>query len=387
HAPPAVTRTDWPINWIDRFVLGRVESEGLEPAPDTDPVTLVRRLTFDLTGLPPTAAEVDAYLADTSSDRYDKLVARLLASPRHAERLAAWWLDLVRYADTVGYHGDQEHSISPYRDWVIKSFLDNVPFDRFTVLQLAGDLVGPAGGEHADDPVLASAYNRLLQTTHEGGLQIKEYRAIYQADRIRNVSGVWMGATIGCAQCHDHKYDPYTAWDFHTLGSFFADIDDEKHMANGGFGGQNLNALPTRRDPEVTIVGPFDRDRAAELDARMHSLRTELPPIVLPPRAQPEEPETETVVAKRIELERLGAERKALDRQLMVTRTLKEPRPVRILPRGNWMDETGGLVEPAVPAFLGHIGQLRQPGKLATLGEETKGRGTRADLARWLVTP
>ncbi|MFM9197309.1 MAG: DUF1549 domain-containing protein, partial [Planctomycetia bacterium] len=223
HAPPAVTRTDWPINWIDRFVLGRVESEGLEPAPDTDPVTLVRRLTFDLTGLPPTAAEVDAYLADTSSDRYAKLVERLLASPRHAERLAAWWLDLVRYADTVGYHGDQEHSISPYRDWVIKAFLDNVPFDRFTVLQLAGDLVGPAGGEHADDPVLASAYNRLLQTTHEGGLQLKEYRAIYQADRIRNVSGVWMGATIGCAQCHDHKYDPYTARDFYTLGSFFAE--------------------------------------------------------------------------------------------------------------------------------------------------------------------
>jgi len=241
------------------------------------------------------------------------------------------------------------------------------------VLQLAGDLVGPAGNEHADDPVLASGYNRLLQTTHEGGLQLKEYRAIYQADRIRNVSGVWMGATVGCAQCHDHKYDPYTARDFHSLGAFFADIDDEKHMDKGGFGGQNLNALPTRRDPEVPIVGPFDRDRAAALDTRIHSLDARLPPLVLPPRAQPTEPESQSVVAGRIELDTLRAERQRLDRQLMVTRPLPKPRDVRILPRGNWMDESGPLVEPAVPAFLGKL--------------DTEGRGTRADLARWLVAP
>ncbi|MFM8635420.1 MAG: PSD1 and planctomycete cytochrome C domain-containing protein [Planctomycetia bacterium] len=373
HAPPAAKRTDWGTSWIDTFILGRLEAEGLGPAPDADRLTLVRRVTFDLTGLPPTPAEVEAYLADTRPDAFMVLIDRLLASPRHAERMAAWWLDLVRYADTVGYHGDQPHSTSPYRDWVIKAFLDNVPFDRFTVLQLAGDLVGPAAGEHPEDPVLASGYNRLLQTTHEGGLQIKEYRAIYQADRIRNVSGVWMGATVGCAQCHDHKYDPYTSRDFYSLGGFFADIDDEKHMANGGFGGQNLNALPTIRDPEITLVGPFDRDRAAEIDDRMHSLRTELPPLVLPPRAQPEEPEPETVVAKRLELQRLEADRKALNRKLMVTRALKEPRQVRFLPRGNWMDETGAVVEPAVPSFLGKL--------------DTKSRPSRADLAAWLVRP
>jgi mono/diheme cytochrome c family protein len=373
HAPPAVKRADWAANWIDAFVLGRLEAEGLAPAPDADPVTLVRRVTFDLTGLPPTPAEVEAYLADTRPDAYMFLIDRLLASPRHAERMAAWWLDLVRYADTVGYHGDQTHSISAYRDWVIKAFLDNMPFDRFTVLQLAGDLVGPTAGDHPDDPVLASAYNRLLQTTHEGGLQLKEYRAIYQADRIRNVSGVWMGATVGCAQCHDHKYDPYTSRDFYALGGFFADIDDEKHMAGGGFGGQNLNTLPTIRDPEITIVGPFDRDRAAELDARIHSLENELPPLVLPPRAQPEEPEPEAVVAKRLELQRLPVDRKALDRRLMVTRPLEAPRQVRILPRGNWMDETGPTVDPAVPVFLGTV--------------DAKGRPNRADLASWLVRP
>jgi len=373
HAPPAIRQAAWPAHWIDAFLLGRLESENLTPAADADPVTLLRRATFDLTGLPPSPAEVDAYIADAHPDRYEQLIDRLLASPRHAERLAAWWLDLVRYADTVGYHGDQDHSASPYRDWVIKAFLDNVPFDRFTILQLAGDLVSPEGDEHPDDPVLASGYNRLLQTTHEGGLQLKEYRAIYQADRIRNVSGVWMGATIGCAQCHDHKYDPYTAKDFHTLGAFFADIDEENHLDKGGFSGKNLNTLPTRRDPEVQLVGPFDRDRAAELDARIHAIETQLPPVVLPPRLPPAEPEPESVVTSRIALESLRIERTRLDRRLMVTRSLKKPRDVRILPRGNWMDETGPLVEPAVPAFLGSVG--------------VQGRASRADLARWLVSP
>lgn len=373
HGPPAVKDASWSVNWIDPFVLARLEAEGIAPAHDADPLTLMRRATFDLTGLPPSPAEVEEYLADIRPDRYERLVDRLLGSPRHAERLAAWWLDIVRYADTVGYHGDQPHNISPYRDWVIKAFLDDVPFDRFTELQLAGDLVGPRAGEHPEDPVLASGYNRLLQTTHEGGLQAKEYRAIYQADRIRNVSGAWMGATVGCAQCHDHKYDPYTARDFHTLGAFFADIDDEKHLENAGFSKQNLNALPTIRSPEVRIVGPFDRQVAEQLDAEIHSLQSRLPALVLPPRAQPVEPEPDSLVADRRRLDELKSRRKTLDRKLMVTKALAEPRTVRILPRGNWMDDSGAVVEPAIPAFLGTI-----PGP---------GRATRADLARWLVAP
>lgn len=375
HAPPTVTDASWPGKWLDRFVLARLEAEGLTPAPEADPITLLRRVTFDLTGLPPAPEEVDGYLADTRPDRFEHLVDRLLASPRHAERMAAWWLDLVRYADTVGYHGDQPHSISPYRDWVIKAFLDDVPFDRFTVLQLAGDLVGPTEGEHPDDPALASSYNRLLQTTHEGGLQAKEYRAIYQADRIRNLSGAWLGATVGCSQCHDHKYDPYTTADFYRLGAFFADVDDERHLQKGGLGGQNLNTLPTVRAPEIRIVGPFDRLRAERLDAEIRAVESRLPPLVLPPRAQPEEPEAEPVVADRKRLEALRAERKPLDRKLMVTQALAEPRTVRILPRGNWMDDSGAAVEPAIPAFLG------------TLAPSSGTRATRADLARWLVTP
>lgn len=374
HEPPAVTDGSWPANWIDAFVLTRVEAEGLRPAPEADPVTLVRRLHLDLTGLPPTPAEVDAYLADTRPDRYERLIETLLASPRHAERMAAWWLDLVRYADTVGYHGDQDHSAAPYRDWVIKAFLDDVPFDRFTILQLAGDLVGAAPGEHADDPVLASGYNRLLQTTHEGGLQLKEYRIIYQADRIRNLSGAWMGATVGCAQCHDHKYDPYTTRDFYALGAFFADIDDELHMQGGGFGNpRNLNSIPTFRDPQVAIVGPFDRAAAARLETRIREIEAALPPLVLPPRAPPAAAEAEEVVARRHELVALRKQRADLERQLMVTRALEKPRDVRVLPRGNWMDESGPLVQPAVPAFMGKL--------------DVAGRAGRADLARWLVTP
>jgi hypothetical protein len=367
HDPPPVRDETWPVNWIDRFVLGRLETEGIPPAPDADPVTLVRRLHVDLTGLPPAPADVAAYLADARPDRHQRLVDRLLASPRHAERMASWWLDLVRYADTVGYHGDQTHNASPYRDWVIKAFLDDVPFDRFTLLQLAGDLVGPAPGEHPDDPVLASGYHRLLQTTHEGGLQPGEYRAIYQADRIRNLAAVWMGATLGCAQCHDHKYDPYTSRDFYALGGFFADIDDEAHFTNGG------NSLPTRRDPEVDVVGPFDRDEAGVLDERIATLERFLPPLVLPPRAQPE-PEPDAVVAARLELDTLRARRQALPRRLMVTRSLPVPRTVRILPRGDWLDDSGAVVAPAIPAAFG------------TLAPGSAARPTRADLARWLVT-
>jgi len=360
---PAVVQAGWGRNWIDRFILARLEAEGLAPAPDADAITLVRRVTFDLTGLPPAPGDLDAYLADSASDRYEKLVDRLLASPRHAERLASWWLDLVRYADTVGYHGDQTHAASPYRDWVIAAFLANVPFDRFSVLQLAGDLLPAAPGEHADDRVLASSYNRLLQTTHEGGLQVGEYRAIYQADRIRNLTAVWMGATVGCAQCHDHKYDPYTAHDFYALGGFFADIDDEKHMGKAGFGGAP-NALPTTRLPERLVVGPFDRERAAALDSEIHRLEEGHPDDVAA---------TPTAGDRRQRLARLTAERKSLERSLMVTETLEKPRLVRILPRGNWMDESGAVVEPAIPVFLGRLA--------------TEGRATRADLARWLVAP
>ena len=250
-ARPADQRT------IDAFIRERLAREGLAPSEPADRITLLRRACFDLTGLPPSPAEADAFLADQSPDAFARVVDRLLDSPHFGERMAMFWLDLVRYADTVGYHGDQDHNAWPYRDWVIEAFNSNMPFDQFTIEQLAGDLLE----NPTQSQLIATCYNRLLQTSHEGGVQLKEYRAIYMADRVRNVSETWMGATIGCAQCHDHKYDPYTARDFHTFGAFFADIDDEEHLRNQ-YGG--LNTLPTRRTPEMRVTD----DAARAVDQR-----------------------------------------------------------------------------------------------------------------------
>lgn len=207
---------------VDRFILERLLKEKLTPNPEADRVTQIRRLSFDLTGLPPTPADVDAFVNDTAKDAYEKVVDRLLASPHFGERMAVYWLDLVRFADTIGYHSDNPRDISPYRDYVIQSFNENKPFNLFTTEQLAGDLLpSPTVWQK-----VASGYNRLLQTTEEGGAQAKEYEAKYAADRVRNVSAVWLASTMICAECHDHKFDPTTAKDFYAMAAFFADVKE-----------------------------------------------------------------------------------------------------------------------------------------------------------------
>ncbi len=304
RVPPPVDGGGWSPHWVDRFLSARWAEEGVEPAPDADPVTLARRLHFDLTGLPPEPGAVrDFVAADDREAAYLAMVETLLASEHFGERMATYWLDVVRYADTVGYHGDQDHNISPYRDYVIGAFNRNLPFDQFTREQLAGDLLP----EPTLEQRVATGYNRLLQTSHEGGVQPKEYLAIYGADRVRNVSAAWMGGTLGCAQCHDHKYDPYTMRDFYAMEAFFADVDEARHFKEG------TNALPTKRPPEIEVA-----------DGRL----------------------------------------------TMVTQAVA-PRVTRILPRGNWLDDSGEVVAPAVPEFLGKL--------------ETGGRPTRLDLAEWLV--
>jgi len=334
-------------SFIDAFIGARLEREGVTPAPPADRRTLARRVTFDLTGLPPTPGEVDAFDADRHPQAYEKLVDRLLASEHFGERMAAYWLDLVRYADTVGYHGDQDHHASPYRDYVIDAFNLNLPFDRFTREQLAGDLLP----EPTIDQKIATCYNRLLQTSHEGGVQPKEYLAIYAADRVRNLSAVWMGATVGCAQCHDHKFDPYTTRDFYSLAAFFADIDEEKHLRGGG-----SDTVPTKRPPEIPVFTRRERMRLAELVNRIKDLESQ-----------------QTTDDQQNALTSLVAERDALNkaqRRVMVTQAVS-PRTVRVLPRGNWLDDSGPVVEPAVPAFLGKL--------------TVPGRATRLDLANWLT--
>ena len=209
-------------NPIDRFILARLNEAGLKPAPEADRPTLIRRLSFDLIGLPPTPKEVQDYVADASPDAYDKVVDRLLASPQYGERMAVSWLDEVRFADTIGYHSDNPMNVSPYRDYVIKSFNDNKRFDQFTIEQLAGDLLPNPTVEQK----VATCYNRLLQTTEEGGAQAKEYEVKNLTDRVRNVSTVWLGSTMGCCQCHDHKFDPFVSKDFYSMAAFFADVQE-----------------------------------------------------------------------------------------------------------------------------------------------------------------
>ena len=207
---------------IDRWVRSHLDSAGLKPAPEADRRTLARRLSLDLTGLPATPEMVATFEADTAPGAYERMVDRLMSSPQYGERMAIGWLDVVRFADTIGYHSDTPRNIWPYRDYVIRSFNNNKPFDQFTREQLAGDLFPNPTMEER----VASGFNRLLLTTEEGGAQEKDYESRYLTDRVRAVGTVWMGQTIGCAQCHDHKFDPITARDFYSMGAFFADVKE-----------------------------------------------------------------------------------------------------------------------------------------------------------------
>ncbi len=249
---------------IDALVAQGLQPQKLSPAPEADRVTLLRRLHFDLTGLPPSEAEVDAFVNDASPDAYASLVDRLLASSHYGERMAMWWLDLVRYADTVGYHGDQEMSVSPFRDYVIASFNANKPFDKFTIEQLAGDLLPDATREQR----IASGYNRLGMMSAEGGVQDKEYLNKYMSERVRNATGTWLGITLGCAECHDHKFDPFSAKDFYRFGAFFADIK-ERGLYSGAHADGNWG-------PFIKVPTPDQEARRDQLDAELKVARDEL---------------------------------------------------------------------------------------------------------------
>ena len=344
---PQSDSDEWSRNDVDRFLLARWESENLAHSPDADRRTLVRRVYFDLTGLPPTSQQAAEFLEDRREGAFDRLVDRLLASPRYGERMASYWLDLVRYANSVGYHGDQEHAIAPYRDWVIKAFNDNMPFDRFTVEQLAGDLLP----EPTTNQLIATGYNRVLQTSHEGGVQQGEYLHKYDADRIRNLSGVWMGATLGCAECHNHKYDPYTQKDFYSLVAFFADVDDLRSFKGG-------DTTPTKRDPERVVLSPLVQDEIDRLKVELATLEGAAKESVDESRAE----------QLRTRIEELESQ----TQRTMITERI-EPRVIRVLDRGDWMDTSGEVVEPAVPAFMRQI----------DAGDR---RATRLDLARWLTS-
>lgn len=266
-AVPTVADKTWNANPLDAFIRARLDAEKIAPSPEADRATLLRRLSLDLTGLPPTPAEIDAFVADKSADAYEKQVTRLLASKHYGERMAVPWLDAVRFADTVGFHGDQNQNIFPYRDWVISAFNRNLPFDRFTAEQLAGDLLPDAD----DSTRTASGFNRLNMMTREGGAQPKEYLAKYTADRVRTLGGAWLGSTLACCECHDHKYDPWAIKDFYQLASFFADVKQWGVYADYGYT-KNPDLAGFNNDypfpPEIEVASPY-------LKARETSLRGE----------------------------------------------------------------------------------------------------------------
>lgn len=256
--PPSVRRADWPKGELDRFVLARMELEGLAPAREADRATLLRRASLDLIGLPPTLAEQDAFLADPAPDAYERVVERLLASPHFGERMAVDWLDAARYADTNGYQVDRDREAWAWRDWVIAAFNRNLPFDQFTIEQIAGDLLPNATLQQR----VATGFNRNHMINEEGGIIPEEFLAEYAADRVETTAAVWLGQTFACNRCHDHKFDPFTQKDFYSLKAFFNNVPEL---------GKSIRQNDYRFNSPPYVILP-----SPEIDARVASLRAAL---------------------------------------------------------------------------------------------------------------
>ena len=268
-AVPQVKEQNWPRNAIDNFILSRLEREGLHPSPEADKRALIRRVTLDLTGLPPTPAETDAFTADDSPKAYEKVVDRLLASAQYGERMAYRWMEAARYGDTNGYQTDGPREMWRWRDWVIDAFNRNMPYDEFTVDQIAGDLLPNATLEQR----IATGFNRNHRTSGEGGIIPEEYRVEYVADRAQTTSIVWMGLTMGCARCHDHKYDPIYQKDFYRLFAYFNNIPNEKGFAYN-YGNEEPYIKAPLPDQQAKLL-EFDRD-IAKIQHRYDSLQPQL---------------------------------------------------------------------------------------------------------------
>src|SRR5262245_1189032 len=261
---PQVKNIEWVRNPIDRFILARLEKEGLRPSPEASKETIIRRLSLDLIGLPPAPKEVDQFVADNSPGAYEKLVDRLLASPHYGERWALPWLDLARYADSNGYERDVPRIMWKYRDWVINAFNKDMPFDQFTIEQIAGDMLPNA----TLDQKIATGFHRNTMLNQEGGVDDEEARWETLIDRVNTTGTVWLGATIGCAQCHNHKYDPFTQKEYYKLLAFFDNYEYTIYLQPGNEGWVV--------EPEIEMPAPEQAAKRAELQARIKSLEERL---------------------------------------------------------------------------------------------------------------
>ena len=336
----------WARNPIDRFVLARLESEQLRPMPEADRATLIRRVSLDLIGLPPTPAEVDAFENDKGPDAYERLVDRLLASSHYGERQARPWLDQARYADTNGYEKDGPRSIWAYRDWVIQAFNRDVPFDQFTIEQLAGDLLPNATAKER----IATGFHRNTIVNTEGGVDDEEFRVAAVVDRVNTTMQVWMGSTLACAQCHDHKYDPFTQKEYFQLFAFFNNTTD---------GGRSTA-------PELAVPTPEQATKLAQVRAELTQLQSQLSEATKAGKS----PKSKMIEDKIAALKKQEAGLRSVT--TMVMEELQKPRTTHVLIRGSH-NVKGEQVSPGVPGAL-HPMSADQP-------------HNRLGLARWLVDP
>jgi hypothetical protein len=355
-AVPTVRDTTWPKNGIDRFILARLEAEGLAPQPEADRATLARRLALDLTGLPLSPQEIDAFAADEAADAVDRLVDRLLAHDGYGEHMARQWLDLARYADSAGYADDPPRTIWGWRDWVVRAFDENLPFDEFTIRQLAGDLLP---GATLDDRI-ATAFHRNTLTNNEGGTIDEEFRTVAVIDRVNTTMGTWMGTTMACAQCHDHKYDPLSQKEYFQLYAIL-----------------NNTADADRRDETPTVRIPWravDAQRA-DIETQIAAIEAGIPEVKQPaPKERTEPPEFQPA-RKVID----GLRKKLADTPAVTVPVLEEltgdrRRTTKIQLRGNWQN-LGDEVSEGVPEVFNDV------------AVPEGGRIDRLALARWLVDP
>jgi hypothetical protein len=396
---PEVVFKRWPRNPIDRFILARLERDSLQPSPEADRATLIRRASFDLTGLPPTPAEVDAFLHDPAPDALEKLVDRLLASPRYGERMALDWLDAARYADTHGYHIDSGRDMTRWREWVIDAFNANMPFDRFTIEQLAGDLLPNATTSQR----IASGFNRNHMINFEGGAIPEEYHTAYIVDRVNTTATVWLGLTFNCAQCHDHKYDPFSQRDYYRMFAFFHNVPEKGLDGNKGNAPPLVRAPSPEQEREQARLTERVRSLQAKLDGAIADVdaaqaqweigagKSKLPADIAAALAIPAEKRSPTRlkairsyfrenvsdVAKALAATLTAAKRELadLEKQIptaMVMLEMERPRDTYILMRGQY-DKKGEKVTAGTPAALPPL--------------PAGAPANRLGLARWLVAP
>jgi hypothetical protein len=349
--PPPIKQSAWPRNTIDQFILARLESAGQQPSSAAKRHTWLRRVTLDLTGLPPTIEELDAFLADESPDADSRVVGRLLKSAAHAERMTMNWLDAARYADTNGYNNDEVRTMWLWRDWVINAFHSGMPYDQFLTEQLAGDLL--------PDPTIsqrvATGFNRNHVLTTEGGIIPEEYQAEYVADRVHTAATVFMGISLQCARCHDHKFDPFTQRDFYRFAAYFNNIPDNIVKYNSA----------KMADPVLQVPSPAQQRELKQLLTR----QKELTALLKTRTDSTDEPSKQM----REELKAIPGLIEAVEKKIPATMVMQEMqtrRPTHILIRGQY-DRLGDEVSPGLPASLVSAASTRE--------------ATRLDLARWLT--